>query len=122
MDDVWARVALVAGALVVAGLVAVWQRWRTRLPVRDLVHVSLDEGVYFFSSESCPTCGRAREKLDAALGEEGYVEVAWEQDPAMYSTLGIDAVPAVLIVRHDGKATLYPGQPSKKVLGMKYEL
>lgn len=49
----------------------------------------------------------------AALGETGFTEYVWEDDPGVFSELGIDAVPAVLVVGEDGRGRLYPGQPDR---------
>ncbi len=113
MDEVWARVGLVVGALAVATCVTVIQRWRTRRPVRTVKVADAAPGIYFFSSSTCATCERAREKLDARLGEDGYTEHAWEDDPAPFVDFDVDAVPAVVILGDEGRGRLYPGQPDK---------
>lgn len=113
MSETWARVALVLGALAVAGLVVLFQRWRLRRPVREVESGTLSGGVYFFSSASCPTCAVARRKLEARLGASGYTEYAWEEEPGPFSDLGVDAVPAVAILDDDGRGRLYPGQPGR---------
>lgn len=112
MDDVWVRVGIVAAALAAAAVIALWQRARVRRPVRQVVSGDLEPGVYLFSSESCPTCGLARDDLDRALGQ-AYVEVRWEEQPETFSHLGVDAVPAVLIVKTPGLGRLFPGRPDK---------
>ena len=113
MDEVWARVGLVIGALAVAACVTLIQRWRTRRPIRTVEVTGTAPGVYFFSSSTCPTCEQAREKLDARLGEEGYTEHAWENDPGPFSDFDIEAVPTVVILEEGGRGRLYPGQPDK---------
>lgn len=117
MDELWARAALVAAALAVAGLVVVLRRRRGPRPVRDLGTVELGEGVYLFSSASCPTCIQARSTLDTRLGDGGYTELSWEQEAPIFADLGVDAVPAVVIVDVRGRARLYPGQPERALDG-----
>lgn len=113
MDEFWARVGLVVGALAVAAGVSLIQRWRTRRPIRAVEVADADPGVYFFSSSTCATCERAREKLDARLGEHGYTEYAWESEPGPFGDFDVDAVPAVVILEEGGRGRLYPGQPDK---------
>ena len=113
MDEIWARVGLVTGALAVAACVISIQRWRARRPVRTVDVAAKAPGIYFFSSSACPTCDRAREKLDVRLGENGYIEHAWENDPEPFVDFEVDAVPAVVILEEGGRGRLYPGQPDK---------
>lgn len=113
MDDIWLRAALVAGSLVVAGLVILVRAMRTRRHVVDYESVPLDAGIYFFSSATCPTCSVARDELDATLGEMGYTEYRWEGHEALFADLEVDAVPSVLVVEQSGSARLYPGRPTR---------
>ena len=109
----WARIGLVGAALAVAGAIALIQRRRALSPVRAVETPGLAPGVYFFSSASCPTCRRARETLDASIGDSGYDELVWEEQPLAFRDIGVDAVPAVLIVGEGGRGRLYPGQPER---------
>jgi hypothetical protein len=113
MDEVWARIVLIAGVLAVAGGVALLRRRSSRRPVRDIEARGWSAGVYFFSSATCPTCDSAREKLDAQLGEAGYTEFSWERDSGRFRELAVDAVPSVAVVDESGKGRLYPGQPGR---------
>lgn len=113
MDEIWVRIGLIVGALAVAVAIALIQRRRAGGPVRRIEATGLAPGIYFFSSATCPTCARARGKLDSTLGEAAYSELAWEEDPGVFGDLGIEAVPAVMIVEEDGPGRLYPGQPEK---------
>lgn len=115
MDDIWLRVTVIAGVLAIAGLVVIVQRQRAQAPVRAIGSTGLEAGVYFFSSATCSSCEAAREKLDAAMGEDGYTEFVWENEPDPFTDLKVNAVPAVLIVR-DGRGRLYPGQPDRALL------
>jgi hypothetical protein len=47
------------------------------------------------------------------LGQEGYTELRWEEEPSKFGEVGVDAVPAVLLVRDSGRARLFPGQPER---------
>ena len=109
MDDLWARIGLVAAALSVAGLASLILRARARGPAR-IVAGMLDDGIHFFSSSACSTCLQARRALDEGLGKGAYTEHKWEEEPALFAELEIDAVPASLTVV-DGSGVLYPGQP-----------
>jgi hypothetical protein len=49
----------------------------------------------------------------SAVGIDGFTEHVWEEDPGVFSDLGIDAVPAVLVIREGGQGRLYPGRPDR---------
>lgn len=115
MDDVWVRVAVVAGALAVGGLIAVWQRSRSKKPSRQVHAPHLEPGVYLFTSTACATCARARKGLETQLGD-GYSEYVWEEDPAMFAELRIDAVPAVLVMGEGRMGTLHFGRPPRSLV------
>jgi hypothetical protein len=109
MDEVWVRLALVASALGIAFVVAFILRFRAKSP-RRLETTGLNVGVYLFTSSACPDCGPARTKLSEKLSE-GFVEMSWEEEPAVFEKLGVSGVPATLVVEADGSGTLFPGQP-----------
>jgi mono/diheme cytochrome c family protein len=114
MDEIWVRIGLVAGALIVAGAVTAVLRARARQrPVREVDAAEFEPGVYLFASSTCASCHMARVKLDAALGVDGYVEMAWERDPGVFTALEVEAVPAVMIVSAGGRGRIFPGQPDK---------
>jgi len=113
MDDLWVRLGLIAGALIVAGLATVTMRLRAKGAPRKLSATGLGQGVYLFSSTACPDCKHARRVLEEALGRDGYREFRWEQDPVLFHDLGVDAVPATAIVAIDGSGVLWPGRPDK---------
>jgi hypothetical protein len=111
MNELWLRVALVAGALVIAGVIAMITHRRAIEGVRVVRVTHLDPGVYFFSSASCSTCEQARAKLDSALGGSGYTEFAWEQHPETFAEYGVDQVPAVMMVDDARRGRISFGQP-----------
>jgi hypothetical protein len=111
MDEVWLRVVLVSTAFLTATGIAKYRR--RRRPVRTIRSLDLAGGVYLFTSEGCETCATARAKLSASLGDREFAEVIWEQEPVQFEALGIDAVPAVLVVDESGHGRLYPGQPHR---------
>ncbi|MEA1902065.1 MAG: hypothetical protein U9N56_00905 [Actinomycetota bacterium] len=113
MDEVLARLALIAGALVVAWLASLAMRRRSVGSPRRIESTGLVAGVYLFSSSACPDCGPVRRLLDEALGEAGYVEMSWEEQPGMFHDLGITGVPATLVVDQDGAAVVWPGKPDR---------
>lgn len=113
MDEVWARAALVVGALAVAGVVVVVQRLQARPSVRTIRATGLAPGVYLFTSATCAGCVQARQTLQAGLGEDGFGEFAWEEGSGVFDELSIEAVPAVLVVETGGRGTIFPGQPDR---------
>ncbi|HEX6299124.1 MAG TPA: hypothetical protein VF148_01505 [Acidimicrobiia bacterium] len=113
MNELWVRVALVTGALAIAGVIALVRHRHVRAGVHTVNARSLDAGVYFFSSATCATCVQARAKLDSALGGKGYREFAWESEPDAFTQYGVDQVPAVMVVDDGGRGRVYPGQPDR---------
>jgi hypothetical protein len=112
MNELWARVFLVAGILAITAAIAFIQRRRTA-SARTVSARGLAAGVYFFTSATCSTCDRARDSLDDRLGRDGYTEYSWERDPEAFAEHRIDQVPAVLIVGDGGRGSLHLGQPDK---------
>lgn len=111
MDEIWARTVVVAGALAVAGVVVAIQRWQARRPVRLVGDTGLPPGIYLFTSTECESCRRARASLDRELGPTGYRELTWKGHADHFYSIGVDAVPTVLVVSQDGRGRIYPGQP-----------
>ena len=116
MDELWARIGLIVGALGVAYAVTVILRARAAGSPISLEATGLAEGVYFFSSSACPDCRQARARLEDGLGESGFTELRWEESPGVFHELGVAAVPATLLVDADGSGTLYPGHPDKALV------
>ena len=114
MSEIWARVAWVLGAVVVAAATIQILRNRAgrRRPVR-IQQAILGSGVYLFTSATCPDCEAARLRLVGAIGLSGFVELTWESQPGVFKNIGVDAVPATLIVSEAGGSTLYPGRPDR---------
>lgn len=113
MDEIWFRLGLIGGALLVAAISTLVLRSRSSGKMRALPNTGLEPGVYFFSSSACPDCSRSRRVLNESLGEDGFVEIRWEGDPGVFHRLGVDAVPATLIVAADGSGTLWPGKAER---------
>ena len=114
MSEVWIRVGLVAGALAIAAVAAMVWRARSRRS-RDVPAGALSTGVYLLTSSSCPTCVPARQRVVDALGEDGFVELSWEEDPEAFQDSGVDIVPALLVVGGEGRARLYPGATARSL-------
>lgn len=112
MDEVWIRVALILAAIGLVLVVASVRHRSVRSP-RPVRAESMQAGVYLFASSTCETCDRAREKLDRGIGEDGYTELVWEQDPGPFGELGVEAVPSVVVLGNDGTGRLFPGQPER---------
>lgn len=113
MDELWLRLGLIGGALIVATAATLALRTRSSRRQRSITDTGLQAGVYFFSSSACPDCSRTRRDLTDSLGEGGFTEFRWETDPGVFHQLEIDAVPATLVVTSDGSATLWPGRPDR---------
>ena len=84
---------------------------------RKIIATGLKEGIYLFSSSTCPDCATARKYLEGKLGDDGFEERSWEIEPALFDRIGVDAVPATLIVDHEGAAVLWPSHPEKALAG-----
>ena len=111
MSEIWLRLALVSGAVLVA--VAVGSLLRAMGQDRSIVidPGDLRPGVYLFSSRECLECDPSRDQLVDALGADGFIEVRWEEEPERFREHGIDSVPVTIVVGDDGSATLIPGAP-----------
>jgi hypothetical protein len=111
MSEIWLRLGIVAGG-VVLGLLAVFilRRPGPRIAAEAL---GLDPGVYLFSSTTCADCAPARDRLADDLGQTGFVEIRWEDEPALFEELGVEAVPCTVIVSKVGVATRFPGMPDR---------
>jgi len=115
MSEIWLRLAVVAGAVLVA--VALGSVLRAMRRDRPMVidPGDLRPGVYLFSSRECLDCEPSRDQLVDALGSDGFVEVKWEEEPERFREHGITGVPATIVVGDDGSGTLIPGAPGAAV-------
>lgn len=120
MDEAWVRLALIGGALVVAALATTIIRLRARGGPRRLHETGLAPGVYLFTSSACPDCSSVRRALTEALGEGGFEERSWESEPGVFHRLGVDAVPATMIVGEDGSGTVWPGRADDALAELGY--
>lgn len=112
MGEIWVRLLLVAGALVVVALVISLTR-RRRRSGRVFDAAGLRPGVYLFTSATCADCVAARARLAEGLGVSGFAEIEWEKDPDLFTQVGIELVPSTVVVTPDGTATRYPGIPDR---------
>lgn len=117
MDDLWTRIGVIAGALLVASMVVAVRRKAALTAPRRLETTGLRPGIYLFTSAACDECQTARAKLEEHVGERGYAEIDWEHSPEVFTGLGIEVVPATMMVAADGSALLWRGQPDPEVLG-----
>ncbi len=117
MNEVWLRLAIVIAAVAVSLLIVAMLRRRPAASgSRD--GGALAPGVYLFTSSTCIDCIGARERLEDMLGSAGYIEIGWEDDPGLFTHLGIDAVPCTVVVGDDGSASLYLGMPDGALGGL----
>lgn len=113
MDEFWVRLSLVGGALLVAFVLTLVLRARAAKTPLKIAATGLKEGIYLFSSSTCADCATAREYLGDKLGNDGFGERSWETEPGLFSRLGVEAVPATVIVDREGAGQLWPGHPEK---------
>ena len=113
MAEVWLRAGLVVGVVLAAAAVTWSLRRRAAIPVRRIDVSGLEAGVYFFSASTCDTCEAARQALREIAAPAGFTEFAWEQTPEKFAELGVEAVPATLVVPTEGEATLHTGMPRR---------
>ena len=112
MSEVWLRVGIVAAGLVVALAAVLLIRRRRPAPIGS-GDGGLGPGIYLFSSSTCVDCVAARARLQDALGVNGFVEIEWEDQPARFTELAIDAVPCTVVVSGEGTAVRFPGMPDR---------
>lgn len=118
MDEVWLRLALIGGALFIAAAATLVVRANATRRPRELADTGLPPGVYYFSSSSCPDCTSVRTALEGALGESGFVELSWERDAVEFDRLGVDAVPATMVVSDDGSALIWQGRAERALASL----
>lgn len=110
MSDVAVRLAVVAGAVVLAvvvGLVLRQGRAWVRRPIRI---PGLGRGVYLFTARTCPPCDRMRDRL---RGIADVSEVAFEDGGFPDA---IRRVPAVARLEADGTGWVAHGMVSRRRL------
>jgi hypothetical protein len=112
MNELWVRLALIVGAMVAAFAIMLSMRAMRRERPTAIDPGGLGPGVYLFTSGTCLDCLPAREQITEVLGADGFVEVHWEEEPERFRELGIDEVPATIVVAVDGSAMLFSGMPA----------
>ncbi len=118
MNDLTLRLVVVGGVLALVLAVVFYLRSRDRAPSRPLGKVSLDPGLYLFTSSACSDCHKARELLDQRFGPGGYVEYTWEEKPEIFENLSIDKVPCSVVVDETHRGTLWIDQPDRMIYGV----
>jgi hypothetical protein len=89
---------VVVAVIVVARLIGRWQR--PGHPPIDLGDFGPRPGVILFTSTDCMNCKQARavvESLGLAMRE-----VTWELEPALFDSIGVEAVPLTAVVDQVG--------------------
>lgn len=112
-EPVLRLLVLVSVAAVVA---AFW--WRARPDRAKPVATQrpdLAPGAYFFSSETCGSCGPARKVVMSSLGDRVH-EIRFEDHPGGFGAHQITSVPTLLIVHEGGGALLFEGVPRRRHL------
>jgi hypothetical protein len=117
MSELWIRVLVVIGALVIVALVVLVLR-RPGRRGQPIEGPGLAPGIYLFTSGTCADCGPARERLKEKLGPGGFREIGWEAEPDVFARVGIDVVPCTLVVGEDGSANSFPGLPDRVIEGL----
>ena len=110
MNDLAARLAVLAVVVMVAVVVTLRRRRRTQAPTqpRGNVPAQLDRAdfakpqspwlVVAFTSATCSTCGDVLRKAAVlACKEVAFQEAEYVRDRALHDRYGIDAVPALVI-------------------------
>ena len=115
MEDLAVRLIVAVGIAASATGVALASRSgraRRRRPFRS---TGLAPGIHLFSSETCPSCERARSIL---VGSGlSFVEHSYESDAAVLETNGIERVPTVAWVPDGGlPGWLDEGVPTERAL------
>ncbi len=116
MNEIALRLALVVGVVLLSLIIVVVMRRRPVVSTLD--RGGLDPGIYLFTSSECSDCAGARARLGELLGSSSFIEISWEHDPELFRRLGIDAVPATLVVGDDGSASIHTGMPDRVVRGL----
>jgi hypothetical protein len=73
-------------------------------------------GVYLLSSEGCDNCAAARARMEARGAD--FSEIVWQQHPALFQQLGIDAVPSVVAVEEGGGGRWWRGAVPRQIPGI----
>ena len=112
MDDgVLIRVLAVAAAAGLAVLAARMRRRPAAPPLRVEGNLA-GPGVYLFTAAACDACDQAREACRAALGEDGFTELTWEEHPELLTRLRVGEIPAAALVDGSGRGVgFFPGVP-----------
>lgn len=103
IERIWLVLALAALVIV---LIVVLRR-RPVVRGRQIDRSTLPGGVYLLTSDGCDTCERARTTL--TRHQVAYTELTWQKNPELFESLGVDAVPSVLLIDRSGAGTWWRG-------------
>ena len=112
MGDVEFRLLLVGLALVIAAAAVAIRLYVLRRPRRRMKATGLGPGIYLFTSKSCLDCAPVRERL---AERTDFREIAWEDQPEVFERLGVEMVPATLVVEEDDSGWLWHGEPPEMI-------
>lgn len=105
--------------LILTGLVVVvlmGLRSRHFVRSRRIFRTRLEAGLYLFTSTTCGTCSGARTELERR--KLPFTEISWQDDPALFEELGMDAVPSVVVVDPDGEGRWWRGAVPRHLPGI----
>lgn len=101
------RLVIVGALVVLVVVVSALARLRPLIRPRLIDAVDVEPGTYFLTSDGCESCGRAREKLERH--GIAYEEAEWQTRPELFDSLGVDAVPSLVVVDGSGRAHWWRG-------------
>jgi hypothetical protein len=99
--DLAARLVVVTVAVAVVVVVGRFRSRRRPAPLNVKGNFE-SPGVHLFTSETCDSCDVARRRYRQVLGEHGFVEHSWEDEPALLERLGVEEIPVGTVIGEGG--------------------